>query len=198
VVQGKLDFLQGPKSAGDNASHNLFLRKVKLTLSDTVEFSIVQNQLETEQLGTFSQLLNIAIKNSMMAKMMSFGRSPRMFFFKPDMQGTRMVWGEGRQRVPPNLGELFIGLIQAAHVTGNSNVFLIADFAHGWIRPEKTKTHPPGPIMILQPDRHGGGTLAGVYLRNLQERVPVDKQKQIVEALQKISFHIKYVCGPKW
>ena len=206
MVQGKLDYCQINENPAcrQHSLHFFFSAKVKLTESgEPLEFSIIKNKLQTAQEDTFAQLLNVAIKNSMMARMLGFGRSPRVFFFKPDQQ-TRDICGleveklRSQCNLPSSLGELFVGLLQAAHVTGNREVFLVSDFIHNWIRPEHTRSNPPSPIMILQPEESGGGILAGVRLPSLDQPVHSGLRYQIEQALRKLTFHIRYKCGPRW
>lgn len=141
--------------------------------------------------------VNTALKNSMIVKMIPFGRSPDAFFFKLDQQ-AQLRPKTMTDRYLNDSEEPIIGLRQSVRPALSENcLWLIAKPAMRRVYKEEKK-NPPGPYKILEVKHRDTAVLAGVQIANLQQCVPVENREEIEKALMGRTFHVKYLRGSKW
>lgn len=172
----------------EKSKNRWFLVRFKQTLK--VPFNAVKSSMVVG-------CLNTAIKNSMITNMFAFGRSPFMFYFKPDQQAQLLP-----QFMKRHLNEALmplLGLRQSIRLTTQNEFLLVADFGIRWAYNEATNGHPPAPFKMLDVKKgEQKGVLAGVVVSNVRECIPVEERNAIENALKQRTFHVRYYKGDVW
>jgi hypothetical protein len=130
----------------------------------------------------------------MITDMLALGRSPYMFYFKPDEQARLLPSHK------PNLVKIFnektvaalLGLKQSVSLTTNNKFLLMADFGIRWVYNDQKRTNPQGPFSILDALK--------VELGAFEQHVciPQARRNEVEKALKQRTFHVKYFKGKDW
>lgn len=138
-----------------------------------------------------SQVINIVANNSMMMNgCRSFGTKQTKYFpekvQREVMPNELLRSCEGRHAHGPTVGPR-MGIAQSSRACVGKDVIVAQSMKVSHFYLDKDLSSRP--IPVLDP---GKKTIAGIWIPNLDECVPERSREEIKEALEKLTFHVRY------
>lgn len=177
--------------------------KVILHFTNQVPLGLwFQKPTTVEELATFNQIkqsIEIIVKHGMGTNLVTVGKNPDTFFLPDHCQMQLM--GRGRGANPfasyydrPGAYAPRIGIKQSARFSNQGKLYFAFNNTVDWLfrggGPDQESTVPVLDV--------ANRTIAGVQIPNLNQKIPGHLQKEIEDALSKMTFTIKYQKGPRW